>query len=174
MKREDVLELKIIDTPITENEIDYIICKLSQNTEVLKRGVNTEYSKSSEYPGWDIRNKQLYTLGVIKEYDNLPFAVPSSDIELLKEKVKAINEKYGIKKHWRAKHGEYYYYINSQFKTDWTVEAFSKEDDISYNLGNYFETKEETEKYAEYMKKCSLEWHEKRDNEDKIKCKRMC
>ena len=48
MKREDVLELKIIDTLITEDGIDYIICKLSQNTEVLKRGVNTKYSKSFE------------------------------------------------------------------------------------------------------------------------------
>ena len=87
MKREDVLELKIIDTLITEDGIDYIICKLSQNTEVLKRGLNTEYSKSFEYPGWDIRNKQLYTSGAIKKYDNLPFAVPTSDIELLKEKI---------------------------------------------------------------------------------------
>ena len=165
MEREDVLELKIIDTLITEEGIDYIICKLSQNTEVLKRGLNTEYSKSFEYPGWDIRNKQLYTLGVIKEYDNLPFAAPTSDIELLKEKVRAINEKYGIKKRWRAKHGGYYYYTGFQFKIDWEVEVFSEEDDISYNLGNYFETKEEAEKYAEYMKKYSLEWHEKRDKQ---------
>ena len=50
MKKEDVLELKIIDTLITEDGIDYIICKLSQNTEVLKRGANTECSKSFEYP----------------------------------------------------------------------------------------------------------------------------
>ena len=35
MKREDALELKIIDTLITENGIDYTICKLSQNTEIL-------------------------------------------------------------------------------------------------------------------------------------------
>ena len=165
MEKEDVLELKIIDTLITEDGIDYIICKLSQNTEVLKRGLNTEHSKSFEYPGWDIRNKQLYTLGVTKEYDNLPFAVPTSDIELLKEKVRAINEKYGIKKRWRAKHNKYYYYIDFQFKINWTVEAFAKGDDISYNLGNYFETKEEAEKYAEYMKKYSLEWHEKRDKQ---------
>lgn len=166
MKREDVLELKIIDTLITEDGIDYIICKLSQNTEVLKRGVNTKYSKSFEYPGWDIRNKQLYTLGVVEKYDNLPFAVPTSDIELLKEKVKAINEKYGIKKRWRAKHGEYFYYINFLFEIDWTIESFAEGDDAKYKSGNYFETKEEAEKYAEYMKKCSLEWHEKRDNNE--------
>ena len=166
MKREDVLELKIIDTLITENGIDYIICKLSQNTDVLKRGLNTEYSKSFEYPGWDIRKKQLYTLGVIKEYDNLPFSVPTSDIELLKEKVRAINEKYGIKKRWRAKQGEFFYYVNFLFEADWTIESFVEGDDAIYKSGNYFETKEEAQEYAEYMKKCSLEWHERRDNNE--------
>ena len=70
------------------------------------------------------------------------------------------------KKRWRAKHNKYYYYIDSQFKINWTVEAFTKGDDVSYKSGNYFETKEEAEKYAEYMKKCSLEWHEKRDNNE--------
>lgn len=70
------------------------------------------------------------------------------------------------KKRWRAKHSEYYYYINPQFKTEWTVEAFTKKDDASYNLGNYFKTEQEAQKYAEYMKKCSLEWHEKRDNNE--------
>ena len=164
MKREDVLELKIIDTLITEDGIDYIICKLSQNTEVLKRGLNTEYSKSFEYPGWDIRKKRLYTLGVIKEYDNLPFAVPSSDIELLKEKVKAINEKYGIKKRWRAEKGEKYYYsTDSTFYFEHCYESGDSIDNKRYEIGNYFETEEEVDKYTEYIKKCSLEWHEKRD-----------
>ena len=163
MKREDVLELKIIDKLITEDGIDYIICKLSQNTEVLKRELNTEYSKSFEYPGWDIRNKQLYTSGDIKEYDNLPFAVPTSDIELLKEKVRAINKKYGIKKRWRAKTGEEYFYIDDYCEITSENDFFYDEDDARYCFGNYFEKEEEAEKYAEYMKKCSLEWHEKRD-----------
>ena len=67
------------------------------------------------------------------------------------------------KKRWRAKHGGYYYYTDFQFKTDWMVEAFSEEDDVNYNLGNYFKTEQEAQEYAEYMKKRSLEWHEKRD-----------
>ena len=166
MEREDVLELKIVDTLITEDGIDYIICKLSQNTEVLKRGLNTEYSKSFEYPGWNIRKKRLYTLGVVKKYDNLPFAVPTSDIELLKEKVKAINEKYVIKKRWRAKRGGYFYYIDFLFEPERTIETFVEGDDAIYKSGNYFETKEEALEYAEYMKKCSLEWHEKRDRDE--------
>lgn len=166
MKREDVLELKIIDTLITEDGIDYIICKLSQNTEVLKRGVNTEYSKSFEYPGWDIRKKRLYTLGVVEKYDNLPFAVPTSDIELLKEKVRLINEKYGIKRRWRAEKSGKYYCIDSTFDIDAKYENFKDEDEERYTFGNYFKTEKETENYAEYMKKFSLEWHEKRDNNE--------
>ena len=166
MKREDVLELKIIDTLITENGIDYIICKLSQNTDVLKRGINTEYSKSFEYPGWDIRKKRLYTLGVVEKYDNLPFAVPTYDIELLKEKAKAINEKYGIKKRWRAERGEEYYYINFQLKILFDEEDFAEIDEERYDIGNYFETKREAQEYAEYIKKRSLEWHEKRDDNE--------
>ena len=166
MKREDVLELKIIDTLIIEDGVGYIICKLSQNTEVLKRGVNTEYSKSFEYPGWDIRKKRLYTLGVVEKYDNLPFAVPTSDIELLKEKAKAINEKYGIKKRWRAERGEEYYYINFQLKILFDEEDFAEIDEERYDIGNYFETKREAQEYAEYIKKRSLEWHEKRDDNE--------
>ena len=166
MKREDVLELKIIDTLITEDGIDYIICKLSQNTEVLKRGLNTECSKSFEYPGWDIRNKQLYTSGVIKEYDNLPFAVPTSDIELLKEKVRLINEKYGIKRRWRAKTEKDYFYIDDSCRISVASDRDYYQDKARYCFGNYFKTKEEAENYAEYMKKFSLEWHEKRDNNE--------
>ena len=105
-------------------------------------------------------------MGVTKEYDNLPFAVPTSDIELLKEKVKTINEKYSIKKRWRAKEGDYFYYIDFLFETEQTVEAFTKKDEVSYNLGNYFKTEQEAQEYAEYMKKCSLEWHEKRENNE--------
>ena len=166
MERKDVLEIKIIDTLITENGIDYIICKLSQKTEVLKRGVNTEYSKSFEYPGWDIRNKQLYTLGVIKEYDNLPFAVPTSDIELLKEKVKAINEKYGIKKRWRAKYNDIYFCIDEYFEVTWHRDNQSSYVNRKFEKGNYFRTKKEAEEYVKYIEQKSLEWHEKRENNE--------
>ena len=35
-----------------------------------------------------------------------------------------------------------------------------------YEALNYFKTEEKVKKYAEYMKKCSLEWHEKRGNNE--------
>ena len=37
-------------------------------------------------------------------------------------------------------------------------------DYIAENI-NVFDNKEEAEKCAEYIKKCILEWHEKRENE---------
>ena len=81
----------------------------------------------------------------------------------MKEKVKAINEKYGIKKRWRAKTGEEYFYIDDYCKISIDKDRDYSEDEARYCFGNYFKAKEEAEKYAEYMKKCSLEWHEKRD-----------
>lgn len=38
-------------------------------------------------------------------------------------------------------------------------------DYIAENI-KVFDNKEEAQEYAEYMKKCSLEWHEKRDNNE--------
>ena len=84
----------------------------------------------------------------------------------MKEKVRVINEKYGIKKRWRAERGGYFYYIDFLFEVEQTVETFVEGDDAIYKSGNYFKTKEEAQEYAEYMKKCSLEWHEKRDNNE--------
>ena len=34
---------------------------------------------------------------------------------------------------------------------------------VTKKLGNYFKIEQEAQEYAEYMKKCSLEWHEERD-----------
>lgn len=40
------------------------------------------------------------------------------------------------------------------------------EDIERYQDGNYFRTKEEALEYAEYMKKKSLEWHERKGNNE--------
>lgn len=67
------------------------------------------------------------------------------------------------KKRWRAKQGEEYYYINFQLEILFDKEDFAEIDEERYDVGNYFKTEQEAQEYAEYMKKCSLEWHEKRD-----------
>ena len=85
---------------------------------------------------------------------------------MIEEKVKAINEKYGIKKRWRAICNGIYYCIDEFFEVTWYRDNKNIYVNKKYEKGNYFKTKEETLEYAEYMKKKSLEWHEKRENNE--------
>lgn len=53
---------------------------------------------------------------------------------------------------WRANDGEKYYFIYGDETIDWSIDT---NDEISvkhYDLGNYFQTKEEAEKVAEKIK----------------------
>ena len=135
MEKEKVLEFEIIKT----NNFG-IIGMLKQNTRILKRNTDTEYSRSYNFPSWDFINKKLYTYGDEK-YDNLIFTVPREDIDLFLHKINCINEKYGIPKRWRAEENNSYYTIFGE-----NIEKKSFADDNFYNLGNYFKTKEEAEK----------------------------
>ena len=65
----------------------------------------------------------LFIRGGDEEGDDIITICSSEEKELIEEKVKAINEKYGIKKRWRAENEGYYYYIHSDYFL--TVFAFS-------------------------------------------------
>lgn len=142
MEKEKVLEFEIIKT----NNFG-IIGMLKQNTRILKRNTDTEYSRSYNFPSWDFINKKLYTYGDEK-YDNLIFTVPREDIDLFLHKINCINEKYGIPKRWRAEENNSYYTIFGE-----NIEKKSLADDKFYNLGNYFKTKEEAQKVKEELDK---------------------
>ncbi len=77
--------------------------------------------------------------------------------------VEKVNEKYGIKKRWRAEYGNIYYYMNEFFQTTWIRENQNCYSNKKYENGNYFKTEKEAKEYAKYMKQCSLEWHEMRE-----------
>lgn len=140
MEKEKVLEFEIIKT----NNFG-IIGMLKQNTRILKRNTDTEYSRSYNFPSWDFINKKLYTYGDEK-YDNLIFTVPREDIDLFLDKINCINEKYGIPKRWRAEEGEEYYFLDGKCEIWNTNEIKKKIDDVFFEQGNYFKTKEEAEK----------------------------
>lgn len=140
MEKEKVLEFEIIKT----NNFG-IIGMLKQNTKILKRSKDTEYSRSYNFPSWDFINKKLYTYGDEK-YDNLIFTVPREDIALFLDKINCINEKYGIPKRWRAEEGEEYYFLDGKCEIWNTNEIKKKIDDVFFEQGNYFKTKEEAEK----------------------------
>ena len=86
--------------------------------------------------------------------------------EKLEKLIKVINEKYGIRKRWRAEYGKIYYYVDSVLDISISIENHYALSNVCYERGNYFRTKEEAEEYAEYMRKKSIEWHEKRDNNE--------
>ena len=147
MEREKVLEFEIIKT----NDFG-IIGMLKQNTKILKRNTDTEYSRSYNFPSWDFINKKLYTYGDEK-YDNLIFTVPKEDFALFLDKINCINEKYGIPKRWRADEGERYYYIDSHQRI--FADLRHSYDNMRYKLGNYFKTEQEAQKIID-----SKEWQE--------------
>ena len=149
MEKEKVLEFEIIKM----NDFG-ITGVLKQNTEILKRSTDTKYSRGYNYPSWDFINKRLYTYGDEK-YDNLIFTVPKKDIDLFLNKINSINKEYGIPKRWREKCGKNYYYIDNFGMVNCSIDIYSKADDIRYNLGNYFETKEEAQRVIN-----SKEWQD--------------
>lgn len=148
MEKEKVLKFKIIKI----NDFG-IAGVLEQNTKILKRSTDTEYSRGYNFPTWDFINKILYTYGDEK-YDNLIFTVPKEDFDLFLNKINSINEKYGIRKRWRAEEGEYYYYISLDFGIIKT-KSYSNDDfdNQRYELGNYFKIEAEVQKVKEELDK---------------------
>ena len=85
-----------------------------------------------------------------------PRVIKNNCIEELKQRIDLINEKYGIPKRWRAEKGEIYFFINSNCEISTTknyINDWDKFDDINYELGNYFETKEQAQKVKEELDK---------------------
>ena len=149
MKKEKVLKFKIMEA----NNFG-ITGVLIQNTEILKRNMDTKYSRSYNFPSWDFINKKLYTYGDEK-YDNLIFTVPKGDIDLFLEKINCINEKYGIPKRWRAAPHERFFCIYANGEVSTTQDDYGSYKESFYELGNYFKTEEEAQKVID-----SKEWQE--------------
>lgn len=117
-----------------------------QNEDILKRGEFEDDEigvGSCFYPSY-IRNT-LMLLGIDKQKDNDVCVVAKEEAEIIKQRVDAINEKYGIPKRWRAKKGEAYYYIDSDGTIALKEECGTTMDDGRYKFGNYAKTKEELE-----------------------------
>lgn len=70
----------------------------------------------------------------------------------IEDKIKKINEKYGVKKRWRADRDRRYYFLDDEFIVRGSIEENISLDDNIYKLGNYFRTTEQAEKYVEKIK----------------------
>lgn len=109
MEKEELLKLEY-----TKINDDYTIATIVyQNDDILKReyfdddklGVISTKQPEFEYPF-------LFVRGYKTELDNLPITIPNEHLQFVKEKVKKLNEKYGIPKKWRPKINDKYYYIS--------------------------------------------------------------
>lgn len=125
-----------------------------QNEEVLKRGefkdVELDVYSSTEL---EYTNGNLYIRGNVKKYDNKKIIVSKEEFKDIENRVRMINEKYGIKKEWRAEKNGVYFYINVDFLVIKMQEYYYDGDDILYKAHNYFKTREEAEKVAEKFRK---------------------
>ena len=160
MEKEKVLEIEF--QPVFDKWAWRVI---KQNGNILKRGeFYDEELNVKSLAGFCFDNvtKELFIKGNKKEYDDCIEICTTEEKALIEEKVKAINEKYGIKKRWRGKYNEIYCYIDEFFEIKTAYERETEKDNERYKVGNYFEIGKEAQEYAEYMRQKSLEWHERK------------
>lgn len=164
MEKETVLEIEF--QPV----FDKWAWKVTkQDEEILKRGYFLDKDikvESTFRPEFVTKKEKLYIRGIDELNDISINICTIEEKALIEEKVKAINEKYGISKRWRAKYGKIYYYMNELFEITWIRENHNYFSNKKYEIGNHFKTEAEALEYAEYMEQCSLEWHEKRENNE--------
>jgi hypothetical protein len=162
MEKETVLEIEFKE--LWNDKFAWKITK--QNEEILIRNEFKDEElnvKSFESPEFRKTENKLFIRGSVKRLDDNISICNQEEKALIEEKVKSINEKYGIKKRWRGKYNEIYCYIDEFFEIKTVYERETEKDNERYKVGNYFEIGKEALEYAEYMKKCSLEWHEKNE-----------
>lgn len=147
MEIENVLELEYKEV------FGQVAVKIKyQNEDILKRGMFEDEDigvVSCIYPNY---NEVLFIKEVDTEKDNTVFVIPKEKAEEIKERVRKINEKYGIRKRWRAKKGDKYFCITKdvgRFVVDKWSDDRDDSDNRHYNSNNYFKTREEAEKVLE-------------------------
>ena len=69
------------------------------------------------------------------------------------------------KERWRAEEGQKYYFVNSFFfLIDWEYERGRSTDLTRYDIGNYFKTKEQAQKFIESLKPIFERFHREEGN----------
>lgn len=141
MDKEKVLEIEF------QEVFDKVAWRVTyQNEDVLQRNRFEDRElrvRSCMEPSND--SEFLFLRGDLINKDIKVCIATKEEAEIIKQKVDAINEKYGIPKRWRAKKGEVYYYIDSDGTVVAKEECGTTTDDRRYKFGNYAKTKKELE-----------------------------
>ena len=174
MEKEKVLEIEI--TKINEmysywyvKKVNRIKLKAMPLTEIGTEeknklcfgcGYKTNFNK--EYIGDEKSHLSYYDYQINLEVDfleyyekSIPKIIENKYVGDLKRVIDLVNDLYGIQKRWRAEEKCSYWYIDSDNAINLTDENFYEEDDDRYNLGNYFQTREQAQKIID-----SKEWQE--------------
>lgn len=144
MEKEKVLEIEI--TKINDDWSAITVKKIKKDFE------NNDFFEWLTIWGNYLYDGKIF---VNRCYSNIPFLIRNEIIEHLEEIVNKINKKYGIPKRWRAERGEKHFSILSTGGVGSFSEYYDKFDNDRYDLGNYFETKEQAQKVID-----SKEWQE--------------
>lgn len=178
-KREKVIELKIIRNIDDKNtnsvevqfQNDIIIDRGSFYDEEIgvasiknygvayKKGIVKEIKRELKFFKNNINtnNKIFFLIGYYTDDDieengiDNYLKVNDKELEEIIEKVKQINEKYGI--YCRVQKDEVYYYLNDIGDIVKTTDKYSEEDNKRSEIGNYFASKRRIELFKKNLKK---------------------
>ena len=145
MKKENVLEIEYQEV---FDKIAVRIKKLDDDffaDGLLKEDVEKYNCQFLESPT-DLEQRIIWIYDDIYLSDNDINCYCEEKIKQIKEFVDYVNEKYGIPKRWRAEYKDKYFAILNSGKILEIIDYQDIDDNIRYNLGNYFKTKEEAEK----------------------------
>jgi hypothetical protein len=154
MKKENVLEIE------TQEIFDRVAVRIKYlNSDFFAGGLLKEdvekYKCSFIESPTDLEEHIIWLCDDIYLSDNNIYCYCEETINKIKEFVDYVNEEYGISKRWRAKEGGIYWFIDTDFsgKVRDLWDQCSTDENVRYNLGNYFKTKEEAEKVKEELDK---------------------
>lgn len=161
MEKETVIEIEFM--PVWDNKW---VWRIKKNKIIGGKIEDNEietsiYIDSNNFANIDLNKEDSYLI-------NTNCLINKAMKDRLEYIVEKVNEKYGVNKRWRAENEGCYYYIHSDYSlTVFAIDHRFTDDNNRYEAGNYFSTGKEAKEYKEYMKQKSLEWHEKRLENDK-------
>lgn len=159
MEKEEVLKLEY-----TKINDDYTIATIVyQNDEILKRNHFKDYElEVKSFVNPEFMYPSLFVRGYKTELDNLPITIPNEHLEFVKEKVRKLNEKYGIPKKWRPKINDKYYYISLGYANNvgYTFWGNTSIENRYLEKNLIFKTREEAQFVANKMLENIDKWRE--------------
>ncbi len=166
MEKEEVLKLEY-----TKINDDYTVATITyQNDEILKRNHFKDYElEVKSFVNPEFMYPSLFVRGYKTELDNLPITIPNKHLEFVKEKVRKLNEKYGVVKKWVPKIDDKYYYISlgSTNSINYSVWDNTFIENLYLEKNLIFKTKEEAHFVANKMLENIDKWREEYQKENK-------